>query len=70
VLPKLKLLFLCTGNSCRSQGWARHLKGEMIDPYSAGPLSKRCPNPSAGSAERPDGRESVVWNTASVRLLG
>ena len=36
---KLKLLFLCTGNSCRSQmaeGWTRHLKGEVIEAYSAG----------------------------------
>ena len=36
---KLKVLFLCTGNSCRSQmaeGWARHLKSNLIEPYSAG----------------------------------
>ena len=36
---KIKILFLCTGNSCRSQmaeGWARRLKSEMIEPYSAG----------------------------------
>ncbi len=36
---KIKVLFLCTGNSCRSQmaeGWTRRLKGELIEPYSAG----------------------------------
>ncbi len=36
---KPKVLFLCTGNSCRSQmaeGWARHYLGDRIEPLSAG----------------------------------
>lgn len=36
---KKKILFLCTGNSCRSQmaeGWCRHLWNEQYESYSAG----------------------------------
>jgi arsenate reductase len=47
--PKLNLLFLCTGNSCRSQmaeGWARHLRADRIEPYSAG-IEKHGLNPNA-----------------------
>jgi len=36
---KLKILFLCTGNSCRSQmaeGWTKHLKKDVIEVFSAG----------------------------------
>ena len=35
----MNILFLCTGNSCRSQmaeGWARHLGGDAITVQSAG----------------------------------
>lgn len=34
-----KILFLCTGNSCRSQmaeGWVKKLKCDILEPYSAG----------------------------------
>ncbi|HSH13862.1 MAG TPA: arsenate reductase ArsC [Desulfurivibrionaceae bacterium] len=46
---KPKVLFLCTGNSCRSQmaeGWARHLKADRIEAWSAG-LVKHGLNPYA-----------------------
>ncbi len=46
---KLKVLFLCTGNSCRSQmaeGWAKALKADLIDAYSAG-IETHGLNPSA-----------------------
>jgi arsenate reductase (thioredoxin) len=38
-VKKLKVLFLCTGNACRSQmseGWAHHLRSDQIEAYSAG----------------------------------
>ncbi len=36
---KWNVLFVCIGNSCRSQmaeGWARHLHGDRLNPFSAG----------------------------------
>ena len=38
-MSRTRVLFLCTGNSCRSQmaeGWARALKSDAVEPYSAG----------------------------------
>ncbi len=49
---KTKILFLCTGNSCRSQmaeGWAHHLKGDLINAWSAG-IEKHGLNPLAVKA--------------------
>jgi len=36
---KIKILFLCTGNSCRSQmaeGWTRHFHNASLEVFSAG----------------------------------
>lgn len=48
-MRKIKVLFLCTGNSCRSQmaeGWTRHLKSDVLEAYSAG-IEKHGLNPYA-----------------------
>lgn len=45
----MNVLFLCTGNSCRSQmaeGWVRHLAGERIEAQSAG-IESHGKNPRA-----------------------
>ena len=41
---KAAVLFLCTGNSCRSQmaeGWAKPFKGDALEAYSAGTSAAR-----------------------------
>ena len=46
---KVRILFLCTGNSCRSQmaeGWTRALKGDAVEVFSAG-IETHGLNPSA-----------------------
>ena len=48
-MHKLKILFLCTGNSCRSQmaeGWGKHLHPDRYEFYSAG-IEKHGLNPLA-----------------------
>ena len=56
-MGKVKILFLCTGNSCRSQmaeGWARALKPGQIEAYSAG-VEKHGLNPRAVACMREGG---------------
>jgi len=46
---RIRILFLCTGNSCRSQmaeAWARHLKRGAVEAFSAG-IEKRGLDPLA-----------------------
>lgn len=71
-MPKLKVLFLCTGNSCRSQmaeGWARHLKGDVIEPYSAG-IEKHGMNPHAVKVMAEAGVDITGQHSKTVAELG
>ncbi len=54
---KKKVLFLCTGNSCRSQmaeGWLRTLGGERFEAFSAG-IEAHGKNPRAIAVMREAG---------------
>lgn len=73
---KSQVLFLCTGNSCRSQmaeGWARHLLGDQVEPYSAG-IEAHGMNPHAVRVMREAGVDisgqssKVVGTLADVPL--
>ena len=77
---KIKILFLCTGNSCRSQmaeGWARALRGDELEVYSAGIETHGLnPNAVAVMAEAGvdiSGQQSQLWDefaTLVARLGG
>lgn len=65
---KMRILFLCTGNSCRSQmaeGWANHLGGEAIEARSAG-IEAHGQNPRAIAVMREAGID--ITSQASKRL--
>jgi arsenate reductase (thioredoxin) len=55
--PKTRILFLCTGNSCRSQmaeGWGKHLGRDVADFESAG-IEAHGKNPRAIAVMREAG---------------
>ncbi|MFP4079816.1 MAG: arsenate reductase (thioredoxin) [Ectothiorhodospira sp.] len=63
-----RLLFLCTGNSCRSQmaeGWARHLGGDRVQVDSAG-IEAHGKNPRAISVMQEAGVD--ISGQASTRV--
>jgi len=68
---KLRILFLCTGNSCRSQmaeGWARHLKRHIIEPFSAG-IEKHGLNPLAVKVMAEAGADISAYKSKTVAEL-
>jgi arsenate reductase len=69
---KIKVLFLCTGNSCRSQmaeGWTRALKRDVIEPYSAG-IEKHGLNPHAVKVMAEAGVDITGQWSKTVEELG
>ena len=64
----MNILFLCTGNSCRSQmaeGWARKLGGDFLEVQSAG-IERHGQNPRAISVMREAGVD--ITTQESTRL--
>ena len=83
-MKKLHLLFLCTGNSCRSQmaeGWARRLGGDRLEVRSAG-IEAHGQNPRAiavmaeagvdisSQASRKLTDETLAWADHVVTVCG
>ena len=68
---KMKVLFLCTGNTCRSQmaeAWARELAGDRIDPCSAGVAPGRL-DPRAVRVMAEVGIDISRWKPKQVDLF-
>ncbi len=71
-MSKLKVLFLCTGNSCRSQmaeGWARHLRGDILEIWSAG-IEKHGMNPHAVAVMREAGVDIAAQFSKTPAEIG
>ena len=72
-MPEKKgLLFLCTGNSCRSQiaeAWTRHLKGGIFEAYSAG-VEPKGVDPRAVKAMDEVGIDISAHKSKDVNTLG
>ncbi len=67
-MNKKRVLFLCTGNSARSQlaeGWLRHLAGDRFDVFSAGTRPAGL-NPNSVQAMRDVGIDISAHRSKSV----
>jgi arsenate reductase len=71
-MGKLNILFLCTGNSCRSQmaeGWAKTLKSAKYNFYSAG-IETHGLNPNAVKVMAEAGVDISGHSSDNVNDLG
>ncbi len=69
---KLRVLFLCTANSCRSQmaeGWARALRGDSVQAFSAG-TAPRSVDPRAMAVMAEAGVDLTSHRSKSVEDAG
>lgn len=69
---KPRILFLCTGNSCRSQmaeAWTNHLKREVLEAHSAGVTPKGV-DPRAVKAMAEAGVDISGQKSKDVDALG
>ena len=69
-MEKMRVMFLCTGNACRSQmaeGWARELAGDLISIKSAG-IEAHGQNQRAISAMKEVGID--ISKQESIRING
>jgi arsenate reductase len=75
-MRKTRVLFLCTGNSCRSQmaeGWLKHLGGDRFEVFSAG-IEAHGKNPRAIAVMREagvdiSGQESEVLDPELLKTI-
>lgn len=70
--PKLRVMFLCTGNSCRSQmaeGWAKALRSDQVEAYSAGTHPHGL-NPLAIRAMREAGVDITTHTSKKPEQIG
>ena len=71
--PKRRVLFVCTGNTCRSQmaeAIARHERGAAWEAFSAGTIPGERVNPLAVRAMREIGIDISQAQPKSVAALG
>lgn len=69
---KETVLFLCTGNSCRSQmaeAWTRHMRKEVLEPFSAG-LKPKGVDPRAARAMQEVGIDISGQSSKDMGALG